>query len=193
MTIFSCTSFAVRPNVPSPKNRNAVISFAGHSPPLFICALLVPEFVLAWAIRQFLSARKIANQYKSGFKTFGYIFVIVSNSLLEQQWSRTHCFFIIMGGFHLFERSLTETGKDNRGIPHEDDIPLRPLQAHDLVDCDRYESFIMPTKADIKDREKSSRFARGVLWLQTSWFVMQCIARGIEQHISKSSRLHMWS
>ena len=89
----------------------------------------------------------------------------------------THGFFIIMGGFHLFEHSSTETGKDNRGISQEDDIPLHPLQASDLVNSDRYESFIMPTRADIMDREKSSSFARGV---QTSWFIMQCIARGIE-------------
>jgi hypothetical protein len=27
--------------------------------PLFICALLVPEYILAWAIRQFLVAREI--------------------------------------------------------------------------------------------------------------------------------------
>jgi hypothetical protein len=28
---------------------------------MFICALLVPEYVLAWAIRQRLMARKIVN------------------------------------------------------------------------------------------------------------------------------------
>ena len=178
MTIFSCTSVAVRPNVPCPR-RNSYKSFVGrylhissvgHRLSLFICALLVPEFVLAWAIRQFLSAREIANRNKGGFKTFGYIFVVVSNSLLERQWSRTHCFFIIMGGFHLFERNHYR----------EDNKPLHPLQARDLVDCDVYESFIMPTKADIKDREKSGSFATYLLLFQTWWFVMQCIARGIE-------------
>ena len=68
VTIFSCTWVAVHPNVPCPKNQNPVISFAGHRLPLFICALLVPEYVLAWAIRQFLRAREIANRDEGEFK-----------------------------------------------------------------------------------------------------------------------------
>ena len=70
-TIFSCTWVAVHPNVPCPRKRDAngwierciwnpLLSFVEHRLPLFICALLVPEYVLAWAIRQFLSARFIA-------------------------------------------------------------------------------------------------------------------------------------
>ena len=71
VTIFSCTWVAVHPNIPCPKEReangwierciwNPLLSFAEHRLPLFICALLVPEYVLAWAIRQFLKAREIA-------------------------------------------------------------------------------------------------------------------------------------
>ena len=78
-TIFSCTSVAVHPNIPCPKNRNSVISFTRDRLPLFICALLVPEFVLAWAIRQFLRAREIAKRNRGGYKIFGYIFIILSN------------------------------------------------------------------------------------------------------------------
>ena len=85
-----------------------------------------------------------------------------------------------MGGFHLFERSLKETGKGDRGISQEDDQPLHPLQADDLVDCDGYESFIMPTKAEIQDKGKSDWLAKSLVLLQTSWFIMQCIARARE-------------
>ena len=92
----------------------------------------------------------------------------------------THGFFIIMGGFHLFERSSKETGNDNRGIPQEDDKPLHPLQASDLVRFDGYSEFSMPTEAEIKDKGKSDWLAKALVLLQTSWFVMQCIARAIE-------------
>ena len=180
MTIFSCTWVAVHPNVPCPEKQNPVLSFAGHRLPLFICALLVPEYVLAWAIRQFLRARQIANEDKSNFKTFSYIFTILSNSLLERQWSTTHGFFMIMGGFHLFERNHKGTGEDNRNISQEDDKPLHPLRARDLEDCNGYESFIMPTKAEIQDRGKSDWLAKSLVLLQTSWFIMQCIARARE-------------
>ena len=74
--IFSCTRVAVHPNVPYPKKRSAngwiekyiwnpLLLFAEHRFSLFICALLVPEYVLARAIRQFLSARKMTKENKS--------------------------------------------------------------------------------------------------------------------------------
>ena len=63
-TIFSCTWVAVHPNIPCPRKRSLVVSFAEHRLPLFICALLVPEYVLAWAIRQYLRARSLAKNNK---------------------------------------------------------------------------------------------------------------------------------
>jgi hypothetical protein len=33
--------------------------FAKNKLPLFLCALLAPEYILAWAIRQYLSAGEI--------------------------------------------------------------------------------------------------------------------------------------
>ena len=191
VTIFSCTWVAVHPNVPCPKKRkanlrieryvwNPLLSFAEHRLPLFICALLVPEYVLAWAIRQFLRAREIAHDKKGEFNLGLYFYQVISKLLLGRQWSMTHGFFMIMGGFHLFERCSEETSNDDRSISREDDKPLNPLQASDLVRCDGYESFIMPTEAEIKDKGKSDWLAKSLVLLQTSWFIMQCIARAIK-------------
>ena len=80
VTIFSCTWVAVHPNIPCPKKRegknrfqrwiwNPILSFAEHRLPLFVCALLVPEYILAWAIRQYLRARKITNGNECEFNT----------------------------------------------------------------------------------------------------------------------------
>ena len=85
-----------------------------------------------------------------------------------------------MGGFHLFERSSTET---HNGMSHED-TPIHPLGAGNVngddttIDIDF--SFTMPTEAEIKDKGKSDWLAKSLVLLQTSWFVMQCIARAIE-------------
>ena len=87
ITIFSCTWVAVHPNVPCPRKRqanscierwilNPFRSFAEHRLPLFVCALLVPEYVLAWAIRQYLSARKIAKNNKGEFDTLHCVKII---------------------------------------------------------------------------------------------------------------------
>jgi hypothetical protein len=74
-TIFLCTWVAVHPNVPEPVDTTVDRTDKGiwsrHAHQLscfrdrivmFICALLVPEYILAWAIRQFLVARKIAKK-----------------------------------------------------------------------------------------------------------------------------------
>ena len=90
----------------------------------------------------------------------------------------THGFFIIMGGFHLFEHNSEETSNNHPCVSQEDDKPLHPLEESDLS---RYsESFTMPTEAEIKDRGKSDWLAKSLVLLQTSWFVMQCIAHGIK-------------
>ena len=58
--IFSCMWIVVHPNMPCPKKRekncfrrwiwNPILLFAEHCLPLFVTALVVPEFVLAWAV-----------------------------------------------------------------------------------------------------------------------------------------------
>ena len=90
-----------------------------------------------------------------------------------------------MGGFHLFQRGSKETSHNATKIAfQEDDVPLHPLSFRDLygnttIDVD-FSSFTVPTEAEIKDKGKSDWFAKSLVLLQTSWFVMQCIARGIE-------------
>ena len=77
-TIFSCTWVAIHPNIQRPETGeakswirrciwNPLWLLVEYRLPLFICALLLPEYVLAWAIRQFLSARKMARENESQF------------------------------------------------------------------------------------------------------------------------------
>ena len=75
-TIFSCAWVAIHPNIQHPEMGeakgwrciwNPLRSLAEYRLLLFIWALLLPEYVLAWAIRQKLSARRIARENKSEF------------------------------------------------------------------------------------------------------------------------------
>ena len=89
-----------------------------------------------------------------------------------------------MGGFHLFKRGPTQETSNVKPISHEEDTPLHPLAAIHLygdntLDID-FSSFTVPTEEEIKDRGKSDWLAKSLVLLQTSWFVMQCIARAIE-------------
>ena len=83
-----------------------------------------------------------------------------------------------MGGFHLFKRG-SEEKSGSQSTSQEDDYPLHPLLASDITHDDIY-TFTMPTEAEIKDRGKSDWLAKSLVLLQTSWFVIQCIARGIK-------------
>jgi hypothetical protein len=69
-TIFLCTWVALHPNVAfRPEKPNARWSewwiwdplhhFRSYQLPLFMCALLVPEYILLWSTRQFFAAGKI--------------------------------------------------------------------------------------------------------------------------------------
>ena len=85
--------------------------------------------------------------------------LILVVSLVGRQWSQTHGFFMIMGGFHIFKRGSNNMTNNDESIAPEDDDPLYPLDASDFI-CTNIYSFTMPTEAKIQDREKSDWLAK---------------------------------
>jgi hypothetical protein len=73
-----------------------------------------------------------------------------------------------MGGFMLFE-----VGKACRIIDPED---LKSLSDSDKID------FSKITETEIQDKSKSDGLAKWLVVIQTGWFTLQCIARGV-QHL----------
>ncbi|KAJ7891623.1 hypothetical protein B0H14DRAFT_2496750, partial [Mycena olivaceomarginata] len=199
VTIFSCTWVAVHPNIPRPVStremslvqrlRHSLWEFLSNRMLLFVVALLVPEYILAWAIRQRLRAREIAQEHKG---------IRIGRLLTD--------FFVIMGGFHLFKPpspTPEETGRllqqasivdppspsisgDTFRLPprepihdpHEDHEPLRMLTEYDLFRSGNDYQFIVPTEDEIKDRSKSDWLAKSIALIHTTWFLVQCFARG---------------
>jgi hypothetical protein len=68
-TIFLCTWGSLHPNISSTQDepdmsrrdklRKSLVDLLTYKLPLFVWALLVPEYILAWAIRQYITAGKI--------------------------------------------------------------------------------------------------------------------------------------
>ena len=68
-TIFLCTWGSLHPNISATQNepgmsrrdklRKSLVDLLTYKLPLFLWALLVPEYILAWAIRQYLTAGEI--------------------------------------------------------------------------------------------------------------------------------------
>jgi hypothetical protein len=71
-TIFLCTWVSIHPNIPEPADTrrmsfwrkwvHKITRLFGDKATMFICALLIPEYILAWAMRQHLIARKIVKE-----------------------------------------------------------------------------------------------------------------------------------
>ena len=105
--------------------------------------------------------------------------MILSKSLLDQRWSTMHGFFVIMGGFHLFERGSIETSNNDKAILHDKDIPLHPLATRNLYDDINdymhqsiradidFTSFKVLTKEEIEDKGKSNWLTKSLILLQT--------------------------
>jgi hypothetical protein len=192
--------------------RHSFWEFLSNRMSLFVIALLVPEYILAWAIRQRLRAQKIAQEHKGVWISTLTLCMDYPTHLplfLDSNWTVTHGFFVIMGGFHLFEplsRTPEETRQQlqqasvadqpNPSIstdpfhllppklihhPHENYKPLRMLTAQELFSPHDDYQFIVPTEDEIKDRGKSDSLAKSIVLIHTTWFLTQCIARGIQR------------
>jgi len=84
-TIFLCTWVSLHPNITiAPDTRgmggfkksvvHPLLGFMKNKLPLFLCALIAPEYILAWAIRQYLSAGDIKQKSR-------YLLVLARNLL----------------------------------------------------------------------------------------------------------------
>lgn len=60
-TIFTCTWVSVHPNIPGPHDSEWKVMKRRAG--LMIWAILAPEIVICWAIRQWIGARQLANKY----------------------------------------------------------------------------------------------------------------------------------
>ncbi|KAG2072142.1 hypothetical protein BDR04DRAFT_1127785 [Suillus decipiens] len=76
LTLFACIYTAIHPNIPSPKDNLLRTLWWRFGLGTMIMALIAPEVIVTWAMRQWLSA--------------------------HYTWTQTHSFFVLMGGFMLY-------------------------------------------------------------------------------------------
>ncbi|KDQ50585.1 hypothetical protein JAAARDRAFT_580275 [Jaapia argillacea MUCL 33604] len=143
-TLAACTWVSVHPNIPGPEASSFLIFLFRLK--YMIMALIAPELLLTWAIRQWIVAGRIADKYHE-----------------HHGWTRTHGFFLLMGGFALIQDGeLVET--------------LSP---------DRFETFIsdgtitFPTisKDHIEDMSKGDPFSKATAIITMTWFTVKCFIR----------------
>lgn len=154
----------LHPNIPPVNNRHTsirekcvsrVLVSLKHRVLPFVVTLIAPEWTLAWAMQQWSIANGIVKEGGQG-------------------WTRTHGFFVLMGGFHAFTRDDTAKPSQDRDAG----TPWYPLDRDTVLQLVKKNEIELPLEEEIQDRSKTDWLGTSLVILQTGWFVMQCIARG---------------
>jgi hypothetical protein len=88
-----------------------------------------------------------------------------------------------MGGFQVFERPaepLRLVNVQKGSLAYDVGRFVRILEFHDVFQHTLGTIIPVTTEEEIKDKGKSDGISKFIVLLQTSWFIIQCIARGLE-------------
>ena len=95
-------------------------------------------------------------------------YILTNFGISDDEWTITHGFLASMGGFMLYA-----DGTDGNMIKTLDIDTLDQLYQEERIVWPRI------TKKEIEDRSKGDFLSKGIAVLQTSWFIAQCILRGV--------------
>ncbi|KAF9525632.1 hypothetical protein CPB83DRAFT_771742, partial [Crepidotus variabilis] len=84
-------------------------------------------------------------------------------------WTMTHSFFLIMGGL-----KICKCGKETEVLSSTTVHKLSKAELRRIVEA--------VTVDDIEDKSKSDFISKSLTVFQSTWFIIQCVARGI-QHL----------
>ena len=92
-----------------------------------------------------------------------------------KKWTLAHGHMVEMGGFNLVDPE----DEDKDPCKQRSEV----LRFDDLKELLQDSNFKFPsiTCADIQDRSKGDALWKTIAILQTSWFIIQCIARGLQR------------
>ena len=154
-TVFLCVWTILSLNVPA-KNTSS-IPFTLCKVKWMLVAVLGPEWILGFAGGQWAMARRSARKIRA----------LGKETKVWSHWTMTHSYFADMGGIRLKLK--------------DDEFPINAEMLRGLLERDdiAFPEIAEITKAAILDRSKADVIAKVLTALQTAWFVVQCIARGI--------------
>jgi hypothetical protein len=164
LTIFACTWTSLHPNIwLGPTLFESIV----WKILLMGMALLAPELVVLWAIRQWAAARDLANQYKGIYFSDRARFKFFSSIVYQDfGWTQTHGHFAIMGGFLFMARKEDPDELGAIASPYQE--PLKTLIKNNMTHV---------TEAFITDKSKGDFISKSLVIFQTLWFISQFCAR----------------
>ncbi|TFK70513.1 hypothetical protein BDN72DRAFT_766373 [Pluteus cervinus] len=113
-------------------------------------ALLAPEIMVWWSMKHEVSPSSLARDKLTSDNT---------------GWTLTHGHFVEMGGF---------VRKDNRNVLLPEDFLAAFTEGHLDIDALRKVS-----EKEIQDHSKGDMLSKGLVAMQTTWFVCECVTRWV--------------
>ncbi|KAF9466993.1 hypothetical protein BDZ94DRAFT_1305851 [Collybia nuda] len=154
-TVFSCTWVAIHLNIPKQWKKRERGKWKRR---LWIFGCRIAAFAAALIAPEYIVIRAWDQRTSSAKE--------IAARQPVQGWTVTHGFFVIMGGFMVRDSE----GNDRILEPDEVETYLRDDQ-------------INISEEDIQDKSKANAFTKGFAILQTTWFILNLIARAV-QHLS---------
>ncbi|TFK59368.1 hypothetical protein BDN72DRAFT_780845 [Pluteus cervinus] len=145
-TIAACVYRAIHQNIPDPKA--TMWGRLRVRMKITFYALIAPEAMIWWAMRQRYGAIDIAKQ--------------VNGLNNELKWTQTHGQFAQMGGFVRKDNKRVLYPPTLIGLLQKGQLDLEELQL---------------TRDDIDDKSKGDILSKAIVAFQTTWFVFECLAR----------------
>ncbi|KAJ3570428.1 hypothetical protein NP233_g4404 [Leucocoprinus birnbaumii] len=179
VTIFACTWVSLHPNVPHPDN-SGWENFSMRLRTVF-WAIIGPEFVTIWAFRQRIGAAEHAEDYnkkfslkpraRSKFKCLMDWFRGPDKGTApDRSWGLTHGFLLEMHGLRRFRNGQPFTSTSSDLIEYASDVS-NPIYI---------------SEDEINDKSKGDFFTKLIVVIQTTWFIVQCVARWVQRlHVTE--------
>ncbi|KAF5312788.1 hypothetical protein D9619_002812 [Psilocybe cf. subviscida] len=153
--IFTCTFVTIHPNVPHPEASSwQIMRRRAH---LMCWALIAPELLVLWAMRQWYGARALGKLIK------------------VPGWTNTHGYFVQMGGFMLWANDRCLGVVDPRNLLMFFDKGYMYFNDERIMKDEIM--FSLPREEDIKDKGKGDGLSKALVVGQTLWFIAQCLSR----------------
>ncbi|KAI0062799.1 hypothetical protein BV25DRAFT_1825343 [Artomyces pyxidatus] len=206
VTIIACVWTAIHRNIPRPKGRTHWFRHALdrvlEAAKIVVVTLLVPEWVLAWALRQYLSARTFGRELqKACEQTTQEKTSVGENSDTgerERPGSRSSDHGTV-GVDQQPDHSPLLPGKYD-GHLKDDDLttrhgfytimggfhlydkgqPIHPLSQNEVLDLVKTGDIVPPTDEELRGWSQGDTLSKTIAVVQTLWFFVQATARHLE-------------
>ncbi|KAK0475637.1 hypothetical protein EDD18DRAFT_1298165 [Armillaria luteobubalina] len=163
VTIFACTWLAVHPNVPGHKiTSKGTMSCAIERAKIIAVTILAPEIIVGWAAEQFIVAWKLPDEAASTSPPSPPSSV---NATPSTSISLSKCGFL----------PDDTSGAESHDVPGTL-VTLEALESEPNL----MKNLAAIRPETIEDRSKGDALSKTVSILQLSWFIVQCIARALQ-------------